>query len=270
MNELSAWFQDEVYPSQVGKCRFRLVNFNILSSRLELRDQWHAEKSDENANHISSFCNSMFHLLMRLYVLADISLEVKASAMSRPTGVLEKRHDPRAPHQRYEELPRGLAEIRRQRAVAVAELVARPLKKKDVIAEQPNRAAPIIWPSSTTSPLMSPICRTSSWQTMQPQRGSWSNENNSLKRSRSALQSRDTYERRLEVIEELAQRVESGHTPATWLDIGEEDEEVLLTEEQPDETEEAAAVEEAETAAIVGEPEPEAPSSAHAPLRRVG
>lgn len=73
MNELSAWFQDEVYPSQVGKCRFRLVNFNILSSRLELRDQWHAEKSDENANHISSFCNSMFHLLMRLYVLADIS-----------------------------------------------------------------------------------------------------------------------------------------------------------------------------------------------------
>ena len=81
---------------------------------------------------------------MRLYVLADISLEVKATSdMSTPLGIIELQPDRKAPHQRYEELLRSLAEIRRQRAVAVAELVARPLMKKDVIAEQPNRAAPI-------------------------------------------------------------------------------------------------------------------------------
>lgn len=102
MNDLAAWFQDEVYPSQIGKRRFRLVDSNVLTIRLEFKDQWHAEKSDENANHIYSFCNSMFHLMMRLYVLADTSLEVKAvSAMTRPTDVLEARSDRRPAHQRY-------------------------------------------------------------------------------------------------------------------------------------------------------------------------
>ena len=79
------WFQDEVYKTQVGKCRFRLVNVNVLNVRMDLRDQWHCEKSDENANHIYSFCQSVFHLMMRLYVLGDISLEVAASSpMNRP------------------------------------------------------------------------------------------------------------------------------------------------------------------------------------------
>ena len=55
MNQLSGWFQDEVYPSQIGKCRLRLININVLTNRLELRDQWHADKSDENANHRRRF-----------------------------------------------------------------------------------------------------------------------------------------------------------------------------------------------------------------------
>ena len=53
-NRLSQWFQDEVYKSQIGKCRFRLVNINVLHVRMDLRDQWHCEKSDENANHSPS------------------------------------------------------------------------------------------------------------------------------------------------------------------------------------------------------------------------
>ena len=92
MNQLCAGFQDEVYPSQIGKCRFRLINSNILTNRLELVPQWHAEKSDENANRIYSFCKSMFHLLMRLHVISNISLEVRANSdMNRPLGVLEER-----------------------------------------------------------------------------------------------------------------------------------------------------------------------------------
>ena len=138
------WFQDEVYKTQVGKCRFRLVNVNVLNVRMDLRDQWHCEKSDENANHIYSFCQSVFHLMMRLYVLGDISLEVAASSpMNRPLGILEERQDRLPPNQRYEELLRNLADVRHKRAVAVAELVARALTKKEVAAEQPNRAAPI-------------------------------------------------------------------------------------------------------------------------------
>ena len=53
-----------------------------------------------------------------------------------------------------------------------------------------------------------------------------------------------------------------------WKIEGEE-EDVAATEEQPEEIEEEEAdpVEEAETAAVTGEPEPEAPSSARAPSR---
>ena len=127
-NRLSQWFQDEVYGSQVGKCRFRLVNINVLNIRMDLRDQWHCEKSDENANHMFSFCQSVFHLLMRLYVLGDIALEVAASSpMNRPLGVLELRDDRLPPNQRYEELLRNLADVRHKRAIAAAELVARAL-----------------------------------------------------------------------------------------------------------------------------------------------
>lgn len=89
-------------PSQIGKCRFRLINSNVLTNRLELRDQWHADKSDENANRIYSFCNSMFHLLMRLFAISDIALEVAAnSELNRPVGILELRSDrkPRNPEE---------------------------------------------------------------------------------------------------------------------------------------------------------------------------
>ena len=86
--------------------------------------------------------------------------------------------------------------------------------------------------------------------------------------------SRDTYEGRLEVLEELTHRVSSGQTPATWLDIEEEEQDVQSAEEQPDEIDEdeiedddAAEADEGETATVTGEPEPEAPSSAPVPSR---
>ena len=83
-------------------------------------------------------------MLMRFYVLGDISLQVAASSpLNRPLGILEERQDRLPPNLRYEELLRNLADVRHKRAVAVAELVARALTKKEVAAEQPNRAAPI-------------------------------------------------------------------------------------------------------------------------------
>ena len=93
---------------KVSLLGFRLINVNVLTNRLELRDQWHADKSDENANHIYSFCNSMFHLLMRLFVISDIALEVAAnSELNRPLGVLELRSDRKPRNDKYEELTQG-------------------------------------------------------------------------------------------------------------------------------------------------------------------
>eukprot|EP00913_Durusdinium_trenchii_P032514 g30440.t1 len=75
---------------------------------------------------------------------------------------------------------------------------------------------------------------------------------------------RDTYEGRLQALEELSHRVETGENPAHWLDINVESEEAQPTEEEEaDEVEDdqTAPVGEAETAAVAGQPEPEAPSA---------
>ena len=72
------------------------------------------------------------------------------------------------------------------------------------------------------------------------------------------------YEGRLQTLEELSHRVETGENPAAWLDIDAiDDEEVSPYEEVvPEEPEDESAPHGEEgSAAVTGEPEPEAPSS---------
>ena len=76
--------------------------------------------------------------------------------------------------------------------------------------------------------------------------------------------SRDTYEGRLQTLEELSHCVETGENPAAWLDVdADDDEEVWPNDEEAHEEpedEEAPHGEEG-SAAVKGEPEPEAPTS---------
>ena len=138
--------------------------------------------------------------------------------------------------QRYEDILKGLAEIRRQRAVAVAEPMARPLKRKEVIAEQPND-------EPADEPDLSDIfvANDATAEKILEQRKRLIEEEQEQERVAEELNiNRDTYEGRLEAIEELAQRISSGQQPAHWLDTKEEEEEeeVPSTEDQPDEVEE--------------------------------
>ena len=76
--------------------------------------------------------------------------------------------------------------------------------------------------------------------------------------------SRDTYEGRVQTLEELSHRVETGENPAAWLDVdADDDEEVWPNDEEAREEpdDEVAPHGEEGSAAITGEPEPEAPSS---------
>ena len=221
-----------------------------------------------------SFCQSVFHLLMRLYVLGDIALEVAAtSSMNRPLGVLELRDDRLPPNQRYEELLRNLADVRHKRAVAAAELVARALK--DVAAEQPNRAAPITEADMAViddepegdqdDPDLSEIFvanDATAEKILQQRREIMEEEQEKIAAELDI--SRDTYEGRLQTLEELSHRVETGQNPAAWLDIdANDDEEVSPNDEEAHEEpeDEDAPQGEEGSATVKGEPEPEAPSS---------
>ena len=76
--------------------------------------------------------------------------------------------------------------------------------------------------------------------------------------------SRDTYEGRLQTLEEFSHRVETGQKPAAWLDIdAEDDEEVSPNDEEAHEEpdDEVAPQGEEGSATVIGEPEPEVPSS---------
>ena len=195
-----------------------------------------------------SFCQSVFHLLMRLYVLGDIALEVAASSkMNRLLGLLELRDDRLPPNQRYEELLQNLADIRHKRAVAAAELVARALTKKDVAAEQPNRAAPITEADLAViddepeghqdDPDLSEIFvanDATAEKILQQRREIMEEEQEKIAAELDI--SRDTYEGWLQTLEELSHRVETGQNPAAWLDIdAEDDEEVSPKEEEVEE-----------------------------------
>ena len=213
---------------------------------MDLRDQWHCEKSDENANHLFSFCQSVFHLLMRLYVLGDIALEVAATSPIEPASwcAWKKGMIASLRNQRYEELLRNLADVRHKSVQSPQpSSPLAPLPRRTLPRDNRIRAAPITEADMAViddepegdqdDPDLSEIFvanDATAEKILQQRREIMEEEQEKIAAELDI--SRDTYEGRLQTLEELSHRVETGENPAAWLDVdANDDEEVWPNDE---------------------------------------